>query len=527
MNSNRYASIENRIAPWVLLLIGLTGALLVWMNIPWGIGVGYDSVFYLSAADNLISGYGLGRLDGYGNFIPLTHFPPFYPILLALLSYFLQMDMVSVSGLFSAISFGCLVFLTGWLVFTTTKTLLPGILSALIVLSSPVLLDLQFLAMTESLFLVLLLSMFWMLNKYFEDEKTWQLLCASILAGLAYLTRYVGLSAVVCGGFAVLVISSGTHRKRITKSLLFCVIGIIPVILWYLRNWLIAGTITNRTILFHPPTKNQLMKGLETINLWFLPFRVSPSLRITVTIILAVSIFLGIVWWVLRVRREGGDWLERGSTGRFIFLLLTYLIVYVSLLIVSLTFFDASTRLNDRILSPVYLISLILGFIILWKVLPVEEKLWLKTIIIVFCIGFIGLNFFRSASVLREMKINGRGFTGRQWQASESIAAIGNIAPDVVIHTNEALPVYFITGRPTNNIPEKIDPVKNQIPTDYESNLQKILHSIDNCDGVLVIFRDSYLTTLFPPLEEFTSGMELQAELNDGWLFSGINCVND
>ncbi|MCJ7537146.1 MAG: hypothetical protein MUO57_16580, partial [Anaerolineales bacterium] len=112
-------------------------------------------------------------------------------------------------------------------------------------------------------------------------------------------------------------------------------------------------------------------------------------------------------------------------------------------------------------------------------------------------------------------------------QASESIAAIGNIAPDVVIHTNEALPVYFITGRLTNNIPEKIDPVKNQIPSDYESNLQNLLHSIDNCDGVLVIFRDSYLTTLFPPLEEFTSGMELQAELNDGWLFSGINCVND
>ena len=74
------------------------------------------------------------------------------------------------------------------------------------------------------------------------------------------------------------------------------------------------------------------------------------------------------------------------------------------------------------------------------------------------------MNFIRSASILREMKINGRGFTGRKWQASETIAAIGNLSPEVVIHTNEALPVYFITGRATNNIPEKIDPVKNQIP---------------------------------------------------------------
>ncbi len=520
-------SIENRIGIWVLILIGFAGALMVWMSMPMGIGVGYDSVFYLSAADNVLSGFGLGRLDGYGNFIPLTHFPPLYPILLAILSFILRMDLVSVSGLFSAISFGCLVFLTGWLVYTVTKTLIPGILSAIIVLSSPILVDLQFLAMTESLFLVLLLSMFWFLNIYFDEEKTWQLVCASIFAGLAYLTRYVGLSAVVSGAFAVLVYSPGTRRKRITKSLLFCVIGLVPVFLWYFRNWLIAGTITNRTILFHLPNKNQLMKGLDTINLWILPFRISPSLRFTVTIILAVSIFLGIVWWLLRVRRDNRNWLQRESPGRFILLLLTFLIVYVSMLFVSLTFFDASTRLNDRILSPVYLIGSILGIIILWKVLPIEEKLWLKTIIIVLCISFVGMNFIRSASILREMKINGRGFTGRKWQASETIAAIGNLSQEVVIHTNESLPVYFITGRATNNIPEKIDPVKNQTPSDYERNLRTLLQSIDNCDGVLVIFRDSYRTTLYPPLEEFTSGMEIQAELQDGWLFSGMNCVYD
>ena len=135
-----------------LTIFGLAGFALIWFSTPWGIGVGYDSIFYLSAADNLLSGSGLSRLDGYGNIIPLTHFPPLYPILLAVLSFVLRMDMVSVSGLLSAISFGCLVFLTGWLVYTITKTLIPGILSAIIVLSSPVLLDLQFLAMTEPLF---------------------------------------------------------------------------------------------------------------------------------------------------------------------------------------------------------------------------------------------------------------------------------------------------------------------------------------------------------------------------------------
>jgi len=435
------------------------------------------------------------------------------------------MDLLSVSGHSSAISFGCLVFLTGWLVYIITNNFIPGILSAIIVLSSPVLLDLQFLAMTESLFLVLLLAMFWILNNYFNEEKTWRLVCASIFAGLAYLTRYVGLSAVVSGAFAVLVFSAGTPRRKITKSLLFSVIGLFPVVLWYFRNWLVAETITNRTILFHLPNKNQLMKGLDTINLWFLPFRIAPPLRFTVTIILALGIFLGIVWWLLRVWKDRKNWREIETLDRFIFLLLSFLIAYITMLLISLTFFDASTRLNDRILSPVYLISLILGTIFFWTVLPIEEKPWLRSIIIVFCISFVGINFLRSASILSEMKISGRGFTGREWQVSETIAAIGNLLPEVVIYTNESLPVYFITGRPTNNIPEKIDPVKNQTPSDYESNLKTLVHSIDNCDGVLVIFRDSYHPALYPPLEELTTGMEIQADLKDGWLFSGMNCV--
>lgn len=196
------------------------------------------------------------------------------------------------------------------------------------------------------------------------------------------------------------------------------------------------------------------------------------------------------------------------------------------MLIVSLTFFDASTRLNDRILSPVYLIGMILGIIILWNILPVKDHSWIRATIVLILIGLIGVNFLRSAPILSEMNANGRGFTGKQWQASETIAAVQNLSPEVVIYSNEALPIYFITGRPANNIPEKIDPVKNQIPSDYEDNLQNLLHSVQNCDGVLVIFRDSYLPSLYPPLEEFTSGMVLQAELPDGWLYSGMNCMN-
>ena len=64
----------------ILFLIGLAGSGLLWYATqPWGVGVGYDSFYYITSARNLISGQGLGTINVYGSIIPLTKFPPLYP----------------------------------------------------------------------------------------------------------------------------------------------------------------------------------------------------------------------------------------------------------------------------------------------------------------------------------------------------------------------------------------------------------------------------------------------------------------
>ena len=47
----------------ILAVAGLAifGIAWFWINTPWGIGVNYDSYFYLSAADNFLAGNGFGR----------------------------------------------------------------------------------------------------------------------------------------------------------------------------------------------------------------------------------------------------------------------------------------------------------------------------------------------------------------------------------------------------------------------------------------------------------------------------------
>jgi len=67
----------------VPLGLGLLAGMIIWVATPWGLGIEYDSVFYWSAAENLLGGRGLGRLNGAGQFIPLTQFPPLYPLFMA------------------------------------------------------------------------------------------------------------------------------------------------------------------------------------------------------------------------------------------------------------------------------------------------------------------------------------------------------------------------------------------------------------------------------------------------------------
>ena len=65
-----------------ILLLALGGGLLVLFASPWGIGLSPDSVQYIQAARNLRLGFGLS-IWGKQGYQPLTHFPPLYPLILA------------------------------------------------------------------------------------------------------------------------------------------------------------------------------------------------------------------------------------------------------------------------------------------------------------------------------------------------------------------------------------------------------------------------------------------------------------
>lgn len=512
-----------RIIPrkWVIVLlglIGLTGSILLWYSTPMGIGVGYDSVYYLSSADSLLRGFGLGRFDALGNFIPLTHFPPLYPLTLAAGGYLLHGDTVLAGRLVAAISFGCLIFVVGWLVYTYSGSPLPSFLTAAIILFSSVLLDVHLEAMSEPLFLLLMLISLYLVERYLAREKMWVLVVAGLVAGFSFLTRYIGISVVAAGVLAVLFLSKKPGGRRLLDGVIIGLIGVIPVAIWYLRNFLLTGILSNRTVLYHLPQKARILQGIRTVSNWILP--VQTPLAISYGLILiAIATLIILLILFFRSNSSKQDVVPAGSDKRFVSILLIFLGTYLVFLVFSLTFFDASTKLNDRILSPVYLALLLLLLIVSWNLIARKNSIFLVAAYAGLCILFMLSNLYDTRSLISEMRLEGRKFTGVSWQSSEIVAALKQLPPTTIIYTNESLPVSFLLSHPANPIPELVDPVKMQGTQAYDRKLADMEQTIQNSGAVLAIFKDSYTPSVYPPLDELTQGLMLWKEVKDGAIY--------
>lgn len=504
----------------LLMIVGVAGVMLILINTPSGIGVGYDSVFYLSSADNLLAGRGLSWPLGGDELKPLTHYPPLYPLTLAGLGL-IGFDLVQGARLLAAVLFGTNIVILGWLVYRHSESWQAAVAASALAVFSPILIDIHFMAMTEPLFLLFLLAALAFLAEYMRGTRNCYLIMAGITAGLASITRYTGLSIVVTGFLIIILMGQIGWRRRFVKASLFVGLSLTPLMIWYLRNYLLSGSVANRSLLYHPLTYSNLQSGAYTASIWLLPSSVPFRIRVVVFLIVLFTV-TGLLFWrgkkILRARTR------HKATGVhnlwLVGLLIVFILMYGLLLFFSLTLVDASTRLNERILSPAYTVAYLVIFIIFglgwfklsrWRFVPhAIAGLW---------VILLASYSYRSIDILRTMRTEGRGFTGRGWQTSETIAAVNELEPGGILYSTEALPLYFLTDRPAYWVPEKINPLESRTVEDYEEQIDTMRQRLKYPHSALVIFTHSFKRTELPPKEEITSGLSLSVETNDGAIY--------
>ncbi len=481
-----------------LLFLGLVGVLSVLYSTRWGAGLSDDSFYYIRAARDWLAGYGF-------NLTP--HFPPILPLLLSATGLIGLDPLVAVRWI-NALLFGLNIYLTGWLIYRISHSLVFSITGALLFLASNTLIEAHSWAMSEPLYISFsLLGMLF----FCKASRTWQpfqILIAGLLFGLAAASRYIGVSLLIAGAFVLLTWKPPSATlvggRRYRSIFWFALAGIAPLFAWIIRNQVLTGRATTRALGWHPMGSNQLLEGLNTTLLWVSPGRLVHGKEL---IWLGGVILLLSGWVVWKVAGER-DFIHHQTRAllrsRLIYFLIVYLFSYSITLILARTLFDSRIPLDSRLLSPILSVSIILLMALIAK-LWTEGGLAVRSAVLLCCFYLLFVNGTRSFETIQSYHEAGRGYAGARNHISETYAYLRN-RPDIPVFSNALAGIYFWTGRDTDPIPSS-------------SGVEVMKADMRQTGAYLVIF-DSIPVELYQvSQDELTEGLVEQIRLSEATIY--------
>ena len=481
----------HKLAPYVLLVLFIgIGMFLAWYSTVWGAGLISDSFQYIASARNLVSGHGLSLPYGDGELMPMTKYPPMFPIALS------AFELVGVSAMQGARVINIILFgVNIILVFYCTKRLAHSIafslVASLLVAISFVLVEVHSWALSEPLYIFLSLSSFLLIQRYFEKETISWLISASLAASAAFLTRYVGVSLVLSIAIILLLYKSTIKQKGL-NLFLFGAIAILPMVMWSLRGYLLTRTLNDRTISFHPLTLKNYAAAIDVLYGWFFPTAlVQGAEKIFLALTAVAAVILLLFFWRSRQSPVNSLTTDSSPEKRMLVLHGIYIVFYGIVIIVSKTWLDADIGLSDRILSPMLVSMIILlavGLSFLWN-----NYRRTRPLVILIGLGLVTYYAIGTSVSVQGFHVGGIGIARRGWQRSEVIQSLRSYGSDP-IYTNSNSSLYLWSDRGGYGIP------------DFELLKQKGT----NTRAVLVIFH--HVPPTGKRLEELISGLKLLNE---------------
>ena len=514
--NNRDSKIDKEFIPHSLFLvcIGICAAALLFWTMVYGPGFSPDSTKYLAVAKNLLAGNGF-----YGNDIPVAHYPPVYPLLLATVNIFETGDNLLASRLLHAILFGanaCLIVYavqkcTDYSFWASTLILF------LFVFSSPFIL-IHSTAWSESPFIMFSLCTLILCSYYCIHPSIKILLVTSVMSSLAIATRYIGITLLPTIVAGIILFGNTSLRHKFRDAFIAVIVSCLPISIWIISNLIVTQSATDRSFAFHPIGIDHIKTLIETLYYFVLPVQSPGWIQALLIFGIASALFLSI----FKVPFQAASLKEGKNSFRFILfsLCLIFFFTYISFLVISISFFDAHTPLDSRILAPAFLALIIAIVVLIWYLFQSPEQRFIKWGLFSLAILSIALNSRNAVSQIIDIHNNGIGYSSKSWRNSETIHYLKSASLNGNIYTNGADVFRFWTGMEAMIFPKKIEETTLIPNDDYSEQLQRL------CDAVMegkatIIFFTGISRSYFPKLSEFKSKCDLPIlmELNDGFIF--------
>ncbi len=475
-----------------LIAAGATGLILY--STPEGLGLSDDSIGYIAGARSILSGQGY-REAWLASNGPVTHFPPGFSAVLALVGLG-GLDPLRVARFLNSLLFGANTLLLGVIGWRMTKSQVAGIVLALLFAVNASLFNAHAVAMSEPLYIFFSLAAFLTFSKYFREQSDSEpsdskwLIATGILVAFAYLTRYAGL-ALLATFIVALILLNDSWKKKLTSVGIFLVSFLPFMIGWAIRNMIVADNATNRTMVYHPLTAENIETGIYNISEFLIPVEDWRRMLIQIpNFFLAVSAILALVLLIWLAVKGLKKFFQPASELPEIlsFTNALYIFGYLASIFSTMLWFDAATKFKLRILSPVYVSLLVLLVLFghwAWR----NRNTVLRGLIALTAIFIIGLSAYDTSAFVTKLHKGGQGYASFKWYDSEAMAFLHELPEGTGIYTNQPGPVYLYTGRPTYVLPDRVDAVTGQERERYEEGVQALHEDVLSGNAVLALFK--------------------------------------
>jgi hypothetical protein len=495
----------------MLIMLAIAGmAVLAFATGGWGIGVTYDSVYYLDAARHLAAGEGLTTSIN-GELKLLAHWPPLYPVLLAGPAA-VGVDPLQGARWLNILLFGANVMLVGCIVrYLGGGQAWATALAALLTVTAPDLLAIHARAWSEPTFIFFGLLALCLVSLHIERGSVLLFLGVAVTNALAFASRYAGVPLVVTSAAVTWMFGKGSLWKRTTRAGALGVLASLPILWWVIRILRGAGTeaaVRARGMSWHPATREHFESAGHTLRGWLFPDWVPEP---AAWVLIVVPLVLGTWTAVSAARKINWEEAGLGEVCRRAFPFCTFVICYVGFLIASISVYDAATPLNYRILSPVYAIGLVLVLSLTSRLLfaPRPEALASRALIVL-CGVLACSNAIRGGKWAIKAHSEGLSWSSRAWQESPLVRSVRQLPPETPIFSNYPPGVYHLTGRPALMMPRAVSDAAGRGDDTSDPELRDMIMELSRNDGRLVYLRGAAGAEPLPTEEELDQRWPVQ-----------------
>ena len=473
------------IAPPMVILL-LVAPLLV----PQSLGVSPDSTQYLAAASNVAAGKGLLTHWWDPGDVPLTHFPPLLPLVLAGVSTFdaagsMETAARTVNLIALAITLTGVFYLTR----RATGNTLAGIAAVATVALARDVQQVHAMVFSEPLYMAIAMTSLVILVRSIDTPSAWLAGIAGLLAGGGTATRYAGIGLIGAGTLVYLA------RRRIRLAVSFACAAALPVLAVFVRNAMVGGDgVANRELVFHPPTLAQLGTAASTLYHWLVPLDDNALLVRGLVLAGAVAAVL-FVLSIIRSRRLAPSQLTRWPA----LALLIYLASYAAFMIFSVTFADAQIDLGPRILAPIIPNVAILAVTLLHSAWQHPGHRVTAGILSATCAAALFASSREARHSLARISPN---YNTTEWRSSALIAAVRDLPADAVVITNYPDAIRYVSGRSVAGIPRRSSATSGRPVVDYPARMRMLCATAAERPVILAYFTNGETFAFLPPTEE-------------------------